>query len=228
MGRACRNSANIKNRQPIGKMFIKAPFTLSDFYKEIIEDELNIKEVEFKDDVREYTSYNFKPQLKTVGPKYGKLLGGIKAYLESVDGNAAMDELNGKGVLHFEVNGEPVDLEKDDLLIDMIQAEGYATEGDNEVTVVLDTNLTPELIEEGFVRELISKIQTMRKEAGFEVMDKILVYEKGNDKITKICTDNKAQIISEVMATDLISGETDGYVKEWSINGETVTLGVKR
>ncbi len=228
MGRACRNSANIKNRQPIGKMFIKAPFTLSDFYKEIIEDELNIKEVEFKDDVREYTSYNFKPQLKTVGPKYGKLLGGIKAYLESVDGNAAMDELNGKGVLHFEVKGEPVDLEKDDLLIDMIQAEGYATEGDNEVTVVLDTNLTPELIEEGFVRELISKIQTMRKEAGFEVMDKILVYEKGNDKITKICTDNKAQIISEVMATDLISGETDGYVKEWSINGETVTLGVKR
>ncbi len=228
MGRACRNSANIKNRQPIGRMFIKAPFTLSEFYKEIIEDELNIKEVIFKDDVREYTSYNFKPQLKTVGPKYGKLLGGIKAYLESVDGNAAMDELNSKGLLHFEVKGEPVDLEKDDLLIDMVQAEGYATEGDNEVTVVLDTNLTPELIEEGFVRELISKIQTMRKEAGFEVMDKIVVYEKGNDKITKICTDNKAQIISEVMATDLVSGETEGYVKEWSINGETVTLGVKR
>lgn len=228
MGRACRNSANIKNRQPIGRMFIKAPFTLSEFYKEIIEDELNIKEVDFKDDVREYTSYIFKPQLKTVGPKYGKLLGGIKAYLESVDGNAAMDELNSKGLLHFEVKGEPVDLEKDDLLIDMVQAEGYATEGDNEVTVVLDTNLTPELIEEGFVRELISKIQTMRKEAGFEVMDKIVVYEKGNDKITKICTDNKAQIISEVMATDLVSGETEGYVKEWSINGETVTLGVKR
>ena len=228
MGRACRNSANIKNRQPIGRMFIKAPFTLSEFYKEIIEDELNIKEVIFKDDVREYTSYNFKPQLKTVGPKYGKLLGGIKAYLESVDGNAAMDELNSKGLLHFEVKGEPVDLEKDDLLIDMVQAEGYATEGDNEVTVVLDIKLTPELIEEGFVRELISKIQTMRKEAGFEVMDKIVVYEKGNDKITKICTDNKAQIISEVMATDLVSGETEGYVKEWNINGETVTLGVKR
>ncbi|MBE6015302.1 MAG: isoleucine--tRNA ligase [Lachnospiraceae bacterium] len=228
MGRACRNSANIKNRQPIGDMFIKAPFELPDFYKEIIEEELNIKRVTFKDDVREYTSYNFKPQLKTVGPKYGKLLGGIKAYLESVDGNAAMDELNAKGVLHFEVNGEGVDLEKEDLLIDMVQAEGFATEGDNEVTVVLDTKLTPELIEEGFVRELISKIQTMRKEAGFEVMDKITVYEQGNENITKICKDNEATILSEVMATKLVSGETKGYVKEWNINGETVTLGVER
>ncbi|MBR5338374.1 MAG: isoleucine--tRNA ligase [Lachnospiraceae bacterium] len=228
MGRACRNSANIKNRQPIGRMFIKAPFELPAFYREIIEDELNIKEIEFKDDVREYTSYNFKPQLKTVGPKYGKLLGGIKAYLESVDGNSAMDELNAKGVLHFEVNGEAVDLEKDDLLIEMIRAEGYATEGDSVVTVVLDTTLTPELIEEGFVRELISKIQTMRKEAGFEVMDKITIYEQGNDRITKICKDNEAQILSEVMATTLVSGSTEGYVKEWNINGEAVTLGVKK
>ena len=228
MGRACRNSANIKNRQPIGDMFIKAPFELSEFFKEIIEDELNIKRVTFKDDVREYTSYNFKPQLKTVGPKYGKLLGKIKSLLENVDGNAAMDELNAKGALHFDIDGESVDLLKEDLLIDMIQAEGFATEGDNEVTVVLDTNLTPELLEEGFVRELISKIQTMRKEAGFEVMDQITVYEMGNEKITAICKAKASDIISEVMATQIISGAVEGYTKEWNINGETVTLGVKK
>ena len=226
LGRACRNSANIKNRQPIGNMFVKAPFELSEFYTKIIEEELNLKKVTFTDDVRAYTSYNFKPQLKTVGPKYGKLLGGIKNHLNEIDGNTAMDELNEKGMLKFEVNGETVELLKEDLLIEMIQAEGFATEGDNEVTVVLDTNLTEELIEEGFVREIISKIQTMRKEAGFEVMDKIRVYEAGNEKITKIFDANKEQIKSEVLAVAINSGEVKGYSKEWNINGETVTLGV--
>ena len=228
MGRACRNTANIKNRQPIGTMFIKANKELSDFYKEIIEDELNIKKVVFTQDVRDFTTYTFKPQLKTVGPKYGKLLGGIRQHLAALDGNAAMDELNEKGVLHFEVNGEAVDLTKDDLLIDMAQMEGYVSEGDGDVTVVLDTNLTPELLEEGFVREIISKIQTMRKEAGFEVMDRIAVSYQGNEKIAGIFKKNAAIIKAEVLADEILEEQTVGYVKEWSINGEQVTLGVEK
>ena len=228
MGRAARNAANIKNRQPIGTMFIKAGKELSDFYKEIIADELNVKTVNFTDDVREFTSYTFKPQLKTVGPKYGKLLGGIKAALSSLDGNAAMDELNEKGALHLDINGEAVELTKEDLLIDMAQMDGYVSEGDNEATVVLDTNLTNELIEEGFVRELISKIQTMRKEAGFEVMDKIAIYETGSDKVTEILNKFGETIKEEVLAVDLVLGETKGYVKEWNINGEDVVLGVEK
>ena len=228
MGRACRNNANIKNRQPIGKMFVKAPFTLSAFYQEIIADELNVKEVVFTEDVREFTSYTFKPQLKTVGPKYGKLLGGIQKTLSSLDGNAAMDELNATGELQFDINGASVVLSKEDLLIEMVQKEGYVSENDNQVTVVLDTNLTQELIEEGYVRELISKIQTMRKEAGFEVMDKIIVYAKDNDKITDIFTANRNEIMSEVLAVDIVLGAVEGYEKEWSINGEQVVLGVKK
>ena len=228
MGRACRNTANIKNRQPIGTMFIKADKELSDFYKEIIEDELNIKKVVFTQDVRDFTTYSFKPQLKTVGPKYGKLLGGIRQHLAALDGNAAMDELNEKGTLHFEVNGEAVELTKDDLLIDMAQMEGYVSEGDGDVTVVLDTNLTPELLEEGFVREIISKIQTMRKEAGFEVMDRIAVSYQGNEKIAGIFKKNEAIIKAEVLADEILEEQTVGYVKEWSINGEQVTLGVEK
>ena len=162
MGRACRNTANIKNRQPISTMFIKAPFTLSEFYQEIIEDELNVKKVVFTDDVRDFTTYTFKPQLRTVGPKYGKQLGGIQKTLASIDGNAAMDELKANGFIAFDVNGTEVKLAEEDLLIDISQKEGYVTEADNTVTVVLDTNLTEELIEEGFVYEVISKIQTMQ------------------------------------------------------------------
>ena len=228
MGRACRNASNTKNRQPIGKMYVKAEFELSKFYTDIIADELNVKEVVFTDDVREFTSYTFKPQLKTVGPKYGKQLGEIKNVLSSLDGNAAMDELNANRELKFDLPSGEVVLTKDDLLIDMAQMEGYVSESDNKITVVLDTNLTPELIEEGFVREIISKIQTMRKEADFEVMDKIKVYVNGNDKISGIMTKNKTQILSEVMAEDMIIGSTEGYTKEWNINGEDVTLGVQK
>ena len=176
MGRAARNTAAIKNRQPIGRMFVKAENELSEFYQEIIEEELNVKKVEFTDDVRAFTSYSFKPQLKTVGPKYGKQLGNIKNALANLDGNAAMDTLNETGKLTFNFDGTEVELTKDDLLIDTAQMEGFVSEGDNTVTVVLDTNLTPELIEEGLVREIISKIQTMRKEAGFEVMNHIALY----------------------------------------------------
>ena len=228
MGRACRNAANIKNRQPIGKMFVKAPFTLEDFYKEIIEDELNVKEMTFTEDVRDFTTYTFKPQLKTVGPKYGKFLGGIKKALSELDGNQAMDELKANGQLKLDINGQEIVLLDSDLLIDMAQTEGYVSESDNDITVVLDTNLTPELIEEGFVREIISKIQTMRKEAGFEVTDKIRVSLEDNQVIEGIFRVHEAQIKSEVLAEEVVYGQMSGYAKDWKINSENVKLGVEK
>ena len=228
MGRAARNTAGIKNRQPIARMYVKADHALSDFYVKIIEEELNVKEVIFSDDVRAFTSYTFKPQLKTVGPKYGKLLNKIRQALTDLDGSAAMDTLNEKGALTFDFDGQEVVLTKDDLLIDVSQKDGYVTEEDNVLTVVLDTNLTPELIEEGFVRELISKIQTMRKDAGFEVMDHIGVYQDGNEKISQLLKDNADTIKSEVMADFITIGQMKGFTKEWNINGENVTLGVEK
>ena len=228
MGRACRNSANIKNRQPIGMMYVKAPETLPEFYTEIIEDELNVKKVTYTDDVSKYTDYTFKPQLRTVGPKYGKYLGQIQKALAALDGNAAMAELKSKGVLTLESVAPEVVLTEDDLLITMTQMEGYQTEGDNTVTVVLDTNLTPELIEEGFVREIISKIQTMRKEAGFEVMDRINISYVADGKVADIFASHGAQICGEVLGDGLTAGTISGYEKEWNINGEKVTLGVEK
>ena len=228
LGRAARNTANIKNRQPIGKMYVKADHELSDFYVEIIEDELNVKSVEFVEDVRNFTSYSFKPQLKTVGPKYGKQLGNIRKALAEIDGNAAMDTLKAEGALKFDFGAELVVLTEEDLLIDMAQTEGYVSESDNAVTVALDTRLTPELLEEGFVRELVSKIQTMRKEAGFEVMDHICIYQQNNDKIADILTRYADTIRSEVLADDIRTGEMGGYTKEWNINGETGILGVEK
>ena len=228
LGRACRNTANVKNRQPLANMFIKAPFTLGDFYDEIIADELNVKHVVFTDDVRSFTTYEFKPQLRTVGPKYGKLLGKIRQALGTIDGNAAMDELEEKGALNFDFDGQAVVLTKDDLLIEMVKKPGYVTENYGEVTVVLDCNLTDELVEEGFVREVISKIQTMRKEAGFEVTDHITVYHKDNEKIAAIFEAYGAQICADVLADSIVSGEPSGYTKEWNINGENVVLGVER
>ena len=228
MGRAARNTASIKNRQPIGQMFVKADHELSQFYVEIIEEELNVKKVIFTEDVREFTSYTFKPQLKTVGPKYGKQLNNIRKALTEIDGNEAMDTLKEKGNLRFEFDGAEVVLLEEDLLIDMAQKPGYVSEADQVMTVVLDTNLSKELIEEGFIREIISKIQTMRKEADFEVMDKIVVYCQGNDKIAELLTSHREAIQSEVLALEVRIGETKGYVKDWSINGEEVTLGVER
>ena len=226
MGRACRNTSNIKNRQPIGQMFVKAEFTLPEFYQEIVADELNVKNVKFTDDVRDFTSYSFKPQLKTVGPKYGKMLGGIKKALDTIDGNAAMDELNASGSLKLDIDGQEITLFKEDLLIDTAQIEGYVSENDNGITVVLDTNLTEELLEEGFVREIISKIQTMRKEAGFEVMDKIRVTYTGSEKAENIFAKYAESISGEVLAEEVTKAEPAGYVKEWKINGEQVTMGV--
>ena len=228
LGRACRNTANIKNRQPIGTMYVKAEKKMSEFYTDIIADELNVKEVKFADDVESFISYSFKPQLRTVGPKYGKLLGGIRQALTDINGTAAMNELRTNGVLKLDINGNNVELAEEDLLIETAQTEGYVSESDGETSVVLDTNLTPELIEEGFVREIISKIQTMRKEAGFEVMDKIVVYAHGNDKIQDVMKAHEDEIKSEVLADEMVLGETDGYVKEWNINKEAVTMGVKK
>jgi len=228
LGRACRNTANIKNRQPIGTMYVKAEKKMDKFYTDIIADELNVKEVKFADDVESFISYSFKPQLRTVGPKYGKLLGGIKQALTDINGTAAMNELRTNGVLKLDINGNDVELTEEDLLIETAQTEGYVSESDGETSVVLDTNLTPELIEEGFVREIISKIQTMRKEAGFEVMDKIKVYTHGNDKIQDVMKAHEDEIKSEVLADEMVLGKTDGYVKEWNINKEAVTMGVKK
>ena len=228
MGRAARNAANIKNRQPIGTMFVKADKELGVFYQEIVRDELNVKAIQFTDDVRAFTSYSFKPQLRTVGPKYGKQLGGIQKYLGGVDGNLAMDELNEKGMLQFDVNGVGVELTKDDLLIEMAQKEGYVSEADNNMTVVLDANLSEELIEEGFVYEVISKIQTMRKEADFEVMDHIRVSVCENQKIAAIVRKNEAVIAGKVLAESIVENESLSISKEWNVNGEKVVIGVER
>ncbi len=228
MGRACRNAANIKNRQPIGTMFVKTDSVLGTFYQEIIEDELNVKKVVFTEDVRDFTTYTFKPQLRTVGPKYGKQLGGIRKELENLDGNAAMDELNASGLLKFAVDGVKVELSKEDLLIEMSQKEGYVSEADNNLTVVLDTNLTDELVEEGFVYEIISKIQTMRKDAGFEVMDHIRLSLNGNEKIAAIAKRNGEMIAGKVLADALVTEEALAVEKEWNVNGETVTIAIQK
>ncbi|MBD5547976.1 MAG: isoleucine--tRNA ligase [Lachnospiraceae bacterium] len=227
MGRAARNAANIKNRQPIGTMYVKAPHALDAYFKDIIEDELNVKEVVFKEDVSDLTSYSFKPQLKTVGPKYGKQLGGIREYLSAVDGTQAMKQLKAEGALRFEVDGAEISLAEEDLLIDVAQKAGFVTEADNSVTVVLDTNLSPELIEEGFVYEVISKIQTMRKDAGFEVMDHIKVAINGNSKVAEIVNANKTAISEKVLAEEILTDTELAVSKEWNVNGEKVTIGVE-
>ena len=228
LGRAARNTANIKNRQPIGTMYVCSNVELAGDYRTIILDELNVKELVFRKDLSEFTSYTFKPQLKTVGPKYGKLLNGIRTHLTEMDGRKAMEELETTGSLSFDISGSNVVLSKEDLLIDMAQMEGYVTEADNRVTVVLCTDLSEELIEEGFVREIISKIQTMRKEAGYEVMDRIHVSSSGNSRIQDLMERHGEEIRKDVMASDILFAETKGYVKEWNINGETVTLGVEK
>ncbi|MCR5273500.1 MAG: isoleucine--tRNA ligase [Lachnospiraceae bacterium] len=228
IGRACRNASKVKNRQPIGNMYVKAPHELSDMYKAIVAEELNVKNINFKDDVSGYTSYSFKPQLRTVGPKYGKFLGGIKNALSSLDGNKAMAELKENGVLKLPEVDASIELAEEDLLIEMVQAEGFVADGENTVTVVLDLTMTDELIEEGFVNEIVSKIQTMRKEAGFEVMDKILISYSGSEKVAKIFEKNADAISVQVLCNGVTTDKLGGYVKEWNINGEEVALEVKK
>jgi len=228
LGRAARNSANIKNRQPIGNMYVKAENVLSPFYVEIIEDELNVKAVEFKDDVEEFVSYSFKPQLKTVGPKYGKLLNKIREALTNLDGHKAMQELNTDGALNFDFDGEKVVLGREDLLIETAKNDNFVTEADNKVTVVLDIRLDDALLEEGFVRELISKIQTMRKEAGFEVVDHIVLSQSGNERIAEIIKKNEAVIKNDTLADEIVYNNVEGYTKDWNLNGEHTSLGVSK
>ena len=228
MGRACRNTANIKNRQPLGAMYVKAEGELSDFYQEIIADELNVKKVVFTEEVKNFTSYSFKPQLRTLGRRFGSRINQLKEVLAGLDGSAAMEELEANGKLTVTLDGTEEILEKDDLLIETAQKEGYVSESDYGVTVVLDTNMTPELIEEGFVREIISKVQTMRKDSDFEVTDHIRVYQDGNDRIRSIMMKNAEQIKSEVLADEIFIGEMKGHVTNWKINGEDVLLGVTK
>lgn len=228
LGRACRNAANSKNRQPLGRMYIKADKSLSKFYIDIIADELNVKEVCFTDDVSAYTNYSFKPQLRTLGKRFGKQINTLKTVLAEIDGSAAMKEINEKGTLTVNIDGTDEVIDKEDLLIESIQSDGYVSDSYNGMTVVLDTNLTPELVEEGFVREIISKIQNMRKDAGFEVMDHINVYESGNDVIGDILQRNADFIKKEVLAESVDTTAVKGIVKEWSINGEKCSIGVER
>lgn len=227
-GRACRNAANIKNRQPIGKMYVKSGFELPEAFKELVADELNLKEVIFTEDTKHFTTYKFKPQLRTVGPKYGKMVSAIGEFLNKVDGNEVMDQFNSGKSLVFEIDGTGIELELTDVLVETAQKEGFVSESDRDITVVLDTNLTPELIEEGFVREIISKVQTMRKEAGFDVQDHIKLLYKNNSKIAEIISKNRNEIAEDVLAQVIAEGDDEGYSKEWSINGEKVNFTVAK
>ncbi len=227
LGRACRNASNIKQRQPIANMFVCSERgALNEFYQEIIEDELNVKALSFTDDVSELTSYSFKPQLKTLGKRFGKRINTVRELLANIDGRAAMKELDATGALTLVVDGVSESIAKEDLLIESQQTEGYVSDSDGGITVVLDTRLTPELIEEGYVREVISKVQTMRKEAGFEVMDHITVALVGNEKLAAVCEKNSEFLCRVVLADELRFEAVDGYTKDWNINGEDVTITV--
>ena len=228
LGRACRNTANIKNRQPIAKIFVSGIDHLDETFLSVIRGELNAKEVELGAAAAEYITYNVKPQMRTLGPKYGKLLGGIRAHLAQSDGMLVVSTVRGGAAYEFEVDGSKVSLQEEDVLVEPAQREGFVAETSGDFAVIIDTTLTPELIEEGNVREIISKVQTMRKEAGFEVTDKIELYAKGNDKITAVMENNEDRILSEVLAQGVQYGVAEGYEKEWNINGEKVTLGVKK
>ena len=228
LGRACRNTANIKNRQPVAKLYVRTDRTLSEFYQKIMEDELNVKEVIFTDDVREFTSYRFKPQLRTLGRRFGSRINDLKEVLAGLPGNETMDTLNEKGEITVCLEGVDEVLTKEDLLVESAQMEGFVSETDHGITVVLDTKLTKELIEEGFVREIISKIQTMRKENDFEVMDHIRLYQDANQKIHDIIMRNAEQIKSEVLADRIFLGEMRGHTATWNINGESVMFGVTK
>ena len=228
LGRAARNGSNRKNRQPLAKMYVQSDIELTGYFTEIIRDELNIKDVEFTNDVSGFITYSFKPQLKTLGPKYGKNLGEIRNLLAEIDGSAAKAELDATGFVTLNISTGEIKLEEADLLIDIKQKEGFFSVSENGITVAIDTTLTPELIEEGFVREVTSKIQTMRKEAGFDVMDHITVYVDGNDKVAQIVKDNEAAIRHDVLCDKFVFEGTDGFTKEWDINGEKVTLSVSK
>ena len=225
LGRACRNAANIKNRQPIAKIYVQTSDEIGGVYRDIILDELNVKEIEITDNASGFISYNFKPQLKTMGPKYGKLVRPIFEEVNRLDGAEVMAKLNGGETICLTVDGADVEIGKDDVLVETLQKDGFVSDSDAVYTVVLDTNLTPELIEEGFVREILSKIQTMRKDSGFEVQDNIKVGFCGSDKIAGIIENNKAEISAQALAVSIDRADV-GDMKEWNINGEKVSIGI--
>lgn len=225
LGRACRNAANIKNRQPIAKIYVQTSDEIGGVYRDIILDELNVKEIEITDNAGAFISYNFKPQLKTMGPKYGKLVRPIFEEVNRLDGAEVMAKLNGGETICLTVDGADVEIGKDDVLVETLQKDGFVSDSDAVYTVVLDTNLTPELIEEGFVREILSKIQTMRKDSGFEVQDNIKVGFCGSDKIAGIIENNKAEISAQALAVSIDRAGV-GDMKEWNINGEKVSIGI--
>ena len=228
MGRAARNGASMKNRQPLSTMYVQAKKELPSYCVEIIEDELNIKNVKFVNDMSEFSSYSFKPQLKTVGPKYGKFLGSIRTLLSEVDGNKAKKELDETGAIKFDVDGNEIVLTEEDLLIDIKQKEGYYSLSDKYTTVAIDTTLTAELIEEGFVNEVISKLQTMRKDSDFDVTDHIKVYVNNNDKIAEVVKNNEAEIAKIVLGDEFVYAQDGANAKSWDINGEKVNLSVEK
>lgn len=228
LGRACRNTANIKNRQPIAKMYVKAEEELDGFFRDIMAEELNVKECIFTEDVKEFTDYTFKPQLRTLGRRFGSKINALKEVLAGLDGSAAMEQLKADGKITIMLDGQEEVLAEEDLLIESARKEGYVSETDRGITVVLDTVLTPELVEEGFVREIISKIQTMRKDADFRVTDHIRVYQDGNETIRRIITDNAEWIKREVLADEIFIGEMKGHTADWVINGEAVIFGVTK
>ncbi|MEG1049679.1 MAG: DUF5915 domain-containing protein, partial [Oscillospiraceae bacterium] len=226
LARSARNTSNIKNRQPLAKMFFKADRVLNDYYKAILAEELNVKGVEEITDASGYLSYSFKPQLKTLGPKYGKRIGEIRTLLAALDGAKAKAALDRDGQLVLASPEGDIVLAAEDLLVETKQTEGFESVSDNNVIVALDTHITPKLLEEGFVREIISKLQTMRKDAGFEVLDHIAVYIEGNDTIARIAKDNMEEIMENVLAGTLEFAAAEGFTKQWDINGETVTFTV--
>ncbi len=227
LGRSARNSAAIKNRQPIANMYVSGIEEPGEMFTELIEGELNIKKVSFGADATEYISYNVKPQLKTLGPKYGKLLGAIKVHLEQGDGLKIVNTVREKGVYTFDANGETIELLEEDMLIEPTHKPGFVVESGGGISVILETTLSDKLIEEGFVREMISKIQTMRKEAGFEVIDHIRLAVTGNEKLCGVVKRNAAEISAEVLA-DKIEETLSGYEKQWDINGQTADFSVEK
>ena len=228
LGRAARNGSNRKNRQPLNTMYVKLDSALDEIYLDIIRDELNIKNVSFTDNVDGFVSYKFKPQLKTVGPKYGKQLGDIRTALAELDGSAAKAELDKNGKLVFQFASGTVELTAEDLLIESEQKEGFFALTDKGITVAIDTTLTDELVAEGIIREIVSKVQTMRKEAGFNVMDHIAITISGSEKAVKIALEGAADISGDTLADSLTAAEPKGFVKQWDINGENLTIGVEK
>ena len=228
LGRAARNGSARKNRQPLAVMYVKAEGALEDIYTDIINDELNIKKVSFTDEVDDFVTYQFKPQLKTLGPKYGKQLGEIRNALSTIDGSAAKKELDTNGKVVLSLSAGDIELTAEDLLIEAQQKEGFFTVNDRGITVAIDTTLTEELIEEGFVREIVSKLLSMRKEAGFNVTDHIAVTLSGSGTVTAIAEKCSAEISGDTLADTLEICEPIGFAKEWDINGEQVTIGIKK